>query len=262
LEDEMLVERKIARYGWRPDTPDARDHTFAAPPPVVAVLKPHVDLSTTKSMPAVLDQGQLGSCTANSLAAMLAFVSKKDGFSGAVSSRLFIYYNERVIEGTVKQDAGAELRDGMKSVATVGAPPETDWPYVITKFATKPPAKAYKDALKHEAIQYLRVSQDPTQLRGCLAAGYPFVFGFSVYSSFESPAVAKSGVVNMPAAGESMIGGHAVCAVGYDDPSQRFIVRNSWGPKWGMSGNFTIPYSYLMSAGLASDFWTVRQVSG
>jgi C1A family cysteine protease len=175
-------------------------------------------------------------------------------------SRLFVYYNERVIEGTVSSDSGAQIRDGVKSVNQQGAPPETDWPYDITKFADKPPKQAYDDAAKHEAILYQRLTQTLPQLQGCLAAGYPFVFGFVVYQSFESQEVAQTGQAPMPTAGEQQLGGHAVLAVGYDDSQQRFIVRNSWGTGWGMGGYFTLPYPYLLQGTLSSDFWTIRAV--
>jgi len=92
----------------------------------------------------------------------------------------------------------------------------------------------------------------------CLAEGYPFVFGFTVYESFESPAVAKTGVLDMPKPQEKTLGGHAVMAVGYDDKAKRFLVRNSWGSDWGLKGYFTIPYDYLDSRNLADDFWTIR----
>jgi C1A family cysteine protease len=96
-------------------------------------------------------------------------------------------------------------------------------------------------------------------MRACLADGFPFVFGFTVYESFESDTVAKSGVLNLPKAKESAIGGHAVCAVGYDDAARRFIVRNSWGTDWGKRGYFTMPYAYLADRNLSDDFWTVRK---
>jgi len=99
------------------------------------------------------------------------------------------------------------------------------------------------------------------QMKGCLASGYPFVFGFTVYESFESQHVVTTGVVSMPAAGEKVLGGHAVVAVGYDDTTQRFIVRNSWGPGWGKGGYFTMPYAYLTDSNLSDDFWTVRLVA-
>ena len=110
-------------------------------------------------------------------------------------------------------------------------------------------------------MQYQRVTQVLLQMKGCLASGFPFVYGFTVYESFESDAVAKTGVVPMPAPTEKVLGGHAVVAVGYDDSTQRFIVRNSWGPGWGMGGYFTIPYAYLTDSNLADDFWTVRLVA-
>lgn len=251
--------QSIKRYGWMPDLPDARDHMYAAPVAMMAKLPDKVDLR--RRCPPVYDQGQLGSCTGNAIAAAVQFDRKKQRLKpNFVPSRLFIYYGERVIERTVETDAGAQIRDGIKVVAKLGSPPEKDWPYDINKFAQKPPAKAYQDALKYQAVSYSRVSQSLRQLKGCLASGYPFVFGFTVYDSFESDAVAKSGVVPLPAAHERTLGGHAVLAVGYDDAEQRFIVRNSWGRDWGMHGYFTMPYAYLTERGLSSDFWTIRLV--
>jgi C1A family cysteine protease len=152
------------------------------------------------------------------------------------------------------------IRDGMKVVNHQGAPPETDWPYDIAKFREKPPQKAYDDGLENQVTSYRRVTRDLNQMKGCLAAGYPFVFGFSVYESFESQDVARTGVVPMPHPGEQLLGGHAVLAVGYDDAQSRFIVRNSWGAGWGQAGYFTMPYAYLTQRSLSSDFWTIRLV--
>src|SRR5438874_2309391 len=128
------------------------------------------------------------------------------------------------------------IRDGIKSVSKQGAPHEDLWPYDIGKFKTKPSARAYKDAIKHRSLLYQRVPQVLAHMKGCLAQGYPFVFGFSVYESFESDGVAKSGRVPMPKRQEKQLGGHAVLAVGYDDATKRFLVRNSWGLKWAMAG--------------------------
>lgn len=254
------MARKIQGYGWNPDIPDGRDFMYAAPPEVVAALPPKVDLRP--QCPPVYDQGQLGSCTANAIGAALEFDEMRQKEQGASTpSRLFIYYNERVIEGTVSSDSGAQIRDGVKSVNQQGAPPETDWSYDISKFAEKPPQNAYADATKHEAILYQRLTQTLGQLKGCLASGFPFVFGFVVYESFESQEVASSGQAPMPQAGEKQLGGHAVLAVGYDESEQRFIVRNSWGPNWGMSGYFTLPYPYVLQGTLSSDFWTIRSVT-
>jgi C1A family cysteine protease len=146
-------------------------------------------------------------------------------------------------------------------VAHNGDCPEKEWPYDIAKFSVKPPPTCYKDALKYKAVAYQRVVQALSQLKGCLASGYPIVFGFTVYESFESAAVARSGKMPMPKPSEKVLGGHAVLAVGYDDAAQRFIVRNSWGKGWGLQGYFTMPYAYLTDNNLSDDLWTVRLVS-
>jgi C1A family cysteine protease len=247
------------RYGWLPDLPDHRDHLYSVPAPIAANLPTSVDLRP--KCPPVLDQGQLGSCTANALAnAHLFDQMAENDPQDQLPSRLFIYWNERDLEGSVKSDSGAQIRDGIKVLAKLGAPPESAWPYDIAKFAVKPPATAYQAALSEVAIGYQRVTQSLPQLKGALAAGFPMVFGFTVYESFESDAVAKTGIVPMPGPTERSLGGHAVMAVGYDDSLQAFRVENSWGPGWGQNGFFTIPYAYLASADLASDFWTIRQV--
>jgi len=147
-------------------------------------------------------------------------------------------------------------------VATLGAPAETDWPYDITKFAQEPTPSVFGDAKKDLVTMYARVAQNLVQMQGCLASGYPFVFGFTVYDSFESDAVAQTGIVPMPTSSEQTLGGHAVLAVGYDDTKRIFIVRNSWGPDWGAKGYFYMPYEYLLTASYSSDFWTIRSVNG
>ena len=247
-------------FGWVPDIPDHRDFMYAAPIVNMAALPASMDLRPDCPKE-VYDQGQLGSCTANAIAGALEFDQIKQAIPTFTPSRLFIYYNERVMEHTVGADSGAQIRDGIKTVGKIGACPETDWPYDIAKFTERPLAAAFKDAPLGKALQYQRVPQVLNQMKGCLASGYPFVFGFTVYESFESDQVAKTGVAPMPAANEQVLGGHAVLAVGYDDSSQRFIMRNSWGPGWGTGGYFTLPYAYLTDANLADDFWTIRMVA-
>lgn len=248
---------KTRSYGWRPDRPDQRDHLFL--PQAVTGLPAAVDLRPF--CPPVQDQGQLGSCTGNAIASAHHFEQLKQKLpSPFPPSRLFIYYNERVAENTVASDAGAAIRDGIKSIAQLGVCSEVTWPYIIGKFTRKPTIKSYAAAAKHKAVQYAAVAQDLDQMRGCLAAGRPFVFGFTVYQSFESAAVAQSGVIPMPGLHEKTLGGHAVLCVGYDDASGCFIVMNSWGTGWGQAGFFLIPYAYLTNPKLASDFWTLEVV--
>lgn len=256
---EGLAVRSVKGYGWRRDTPDMRDFRFAVAPP--KTLPP--ELSLRAQMPPVYDQGQLGSCTANAIGGILEFNElKQKERDAAVPSRLFIYYNERVMEGTVAQDAGAEIRDGIKSVAQIGAPPETLWPYDIAKFAEKPPQQAYDEARKHEAIRYSRVAQSGLALQTVLATGYPISFGFTVYESFETQ-VGSDGIVPMPQPSERVLGGHAIVIVGYKPIGGQlyFECRNSWGASWGDHGYLFMPAAYVTDPSLASDFWVIEQVT-
>jgi C1A family cysteine protease len=250
--------RKIKSYGWKRDLPDQRDR-IAAPSKLVLV-PPRVDLRP--AMPPPYDQGSLGSCTANAIAGAVQYERMREKFSpNFIPSRLFIYYCERALEGSIPYDSGAALRDGMKSITKWGVCPETELPYDVTQFTVAPTPQDYADATQYRSVAYQRYLGGLPGLRASLATGVPFVFGFSVYESFESDEVAQTGVVPMPSPYESMIGGHAVLAVGYDDPSQRFIVRNSWGANWGQAGYFTIPYAYVTNANLASDFWAIASTT-
>jgi C1A family cysteine protease len=259
--------------GWRRDSLDYRDHLFLAPQTVVAKLPPMVDLRP--HMPPVYDQGDLGSCTSNAIGGIIQFIRMKTGEQPAFEpSRLFIYYNERSIEHSIAADAGAEIRDGMKSVNQQGVCSETQWPYIATPAdpitglfpvgsapVTRPPAAAYTSALRYRAINYARVQQTLSQLKGCLAAGYPYVFGFSVFDNIYD--VNGNPVVNlpMPNSDSQLLGGHAVAAVGYSDATARFTIRNSWGPRVQDHGYFYMPYQFMTDYQLVGDTWVIRQES-
>ncbi len=249
-------------YGWKRDLPDHRDLLYGAIRKIGKKLPSSVDLSSQCSP--VENQLSLNSCTANALVGSLEFLLVKEKKTRVDYSRLFLYYNERVLENDVNEDRGARLRDGIKSLIQTGICSEDDWPYDISKVFTAPPATAYQDAVKHELVSYhsIRTLDD---MRACLAEGFPVAFGFAVFDAFESDKVAKSGVLNYPAPAEQAQGGHAVLAVGYNDKTQRFLVRNSWGWDWGIKGYFTMPYVYAFGdrtrQALGSDFWTLRQTA-
>lgn len=259
----LLPQRKISRYGWKPDLPDPRDHIFGVSAPVT--LPASFDNSTDPAMPPVWDQGQLGSCTGHGVGALVAFEVKQATGKDFMPSRLFIYYGERVIEGDVDQDNGAAIRDGIKVVNKLGCPAEADWPYDISKFTQKPPAAAFTNALAERAVSYARVPR--SQIRQALVAKNLVTFGFTVFSAFESQEMATHGILNLPQRGEQNLGGHCVAAVGYDDNkiigSHRgaWKIRNSWGLGWGQKGYFWMPYAYTNSSRLSSDFWTVSAMA-
>ncbi|MBF0386250.1 MAG: C1 family peptidase [Candidatus Omnitrophica bacterium] len=247
------MKTKIYSLGWVPDIPDTRDLYYSAIRARVK-LAPAVDLRAGCSV--VEDQGSLGSCTAQALAGNLEFLDLLADGAYEDVSRLFIYYNERVLQGDTTVDSGASLRNGIKTLAKAGACAESLWPYKIEKFADKPAARCYTEAQNHRIVSYHRITTVEEML-ACLSEGFPFVFGFAVYESLQTPQVAKTGKVPMPKKTERMLGGHAVLAVGYNQKDKRFLVRNSWGAKWGMSGYFTMPFAYLET--LAADFWTIRK---
>lgn len=247
----------IEKYGWLPDLPDFRDHIFAgATAPENLPIK--VDLRVSDSP--VYSQGNLKSCTGNAIGAMFQFINRKAGGKDFIPSRLFIYYGERKIENAVKRDQGAYLRNGMKVIAKQGVCKEDTWPYDVTKWANKPTKAAFTEALNHQAIEYKRIENNITTMKQCLADGYPFVFGFMIYESFQTDAVRKTGIMPMPARTEKALGGHAVMAIGYDDTKQVFILRNSWSAWWGDKGYFYMPYDYIRNDNLCNDFWTLRKV--
>lgn len=250
-------------YGRVKDSFDSRDFKFI--PPKIVTLPRRYNLRPY--MPPILDQLNLGDCVGNSAGNAFYTEMLRQVWQGTIAyawlpSRLFIYYNARALEGTIRQDAGCTIRDAFKTIANQGVCPEIEWPYNITKFATKPSSRCYADALKDKSLQYQSVNQDLNDMRACLASGYPFVIGFDVYDSFESSTVTATGIVPMPNTNsEVYLGGHAVLVCGYDDYYQAFCVQNSWGTSWGQKGYFFMPYAYLLNASLSGDFWTLRLVS-
>jgi C1A family cysteine protease len=248
-------------YGLRWQDYDPRDCKFSHTHLKAADLPSSIDLSKSKGYPSAYDQGQLGSCVSNGTAFAVEFDQIKQGKAPFMPSRLFIYYNGRVIEGTVKQDSGLQVRDGIKAVAKLGVCPESELPYNIARFKQKPSTHCYSDAVKELALQYEAVdNSNAVPIKSALASGLPVVFGITLYTSFESDTVAKTGIVQLPGAHEEVLGGHCMVIVGYDDKRQAFLVRNSWG-SWGLNGHCWIPYSYICNTNTTGDCWVIKSVS-
>lgn len=269
---EIIIHRKTRGYGYIPDLPDHRDKHYKK----ISFFE-RLDLPTKADVLnidikyPVQNQGQLGSCTNHGIGAAIANANIKQDIDNNrfdtskvfFPSRLFIYYNERYMEGTIGYDSGAMVRDGIKSVNTLGVCREGLWQYDISRFTEKPPPRAYDEALFHHSLKYERLDNtDISQLKNVIANDkLPFVFGFTVYEGFESEQVSKTGIMSIPSANERILGGHCVVAVGYDDSTKMFKCRNSWGSDWGDHGYFYMPYDYITNPNLADDFWVINLVS-
>ena len=265
------MKRTMGNLGWVRDLPDPRDHMYSAPLRVLQALPDFVDLEPRFP---IYNQGRIGSCTANALAGAVQFDRIKNRQNpDFVPSRLFIYYNERVVEGDPGNDGGAQLRDGIKTLKQRGVCPETEWPYddtpaafeggpfpVGSKPATHPSQICYNDAANYKIVNYQRLNQNLSQLRGCLASGFPFAFGFSVFGGWynQDP---HPVTIPVPSADDTLVGGHAVLCIGYDNSKNLFKIRNSWGSEVGDQGYFYMPYAYVTDPNLANDFWVINSVS-
>lgn len=223
--------------------------------PRLTSLPPSVDLQP--SCPPVYDQGSLGSCTANAVAGAYCFERMKAGLPFITPSRLFIYWNERVMEGDPMNDDGAYGSDGIISLETLGVPDESLWPYDESQFDVQPSSDAFAAALANK-VRQRQVVTTLEGIKGALADNHLVAFGISIYESFESDDVAQNGIVPDPTPTEGFLGGHAMVIVGYDDATQRFKVRNSWSDAWGLSGYCTISWNYMMAA--ASDFEVITAI--
>ena len=273
-----LSERTLGGFGWRPDLPDFRDEVYETPKlglfgfggskePVRAMV-PRIE-----RIP-VFDQGDTNSCVGNSVSTLHTYVR-----GVTPRSRLQIYYEARRLIGETEVDEGAYIRDAIKVIANLGAGREDWWPFKKENVTVDPPLNVDRDALMRKIFKYQRL-QSGADYRDCLAKGYPFVIGFSVFNHFMGGLPRTYGIVTLPDPSLKLSGGHAVCVIGYDKdfrnsewvkaaiaagypvhmiPEQVYIVRNSWGVSWGRSGNFAIDMRYFDNPNLAADAWTIRK---
>lgn len=261
-----MLARKL---NWVRDSIDHRDLSYGIvvnPHPAI-VLPPSADLRPNDTP--IMDQGQIGSCTSQAWGGLMDFIQMADIKKNQLNapevfkntfdpvSRLFIYYNERVLEGDPGQDGGAQLRDGAMALMRWGVCEETLWPYDPNQIFVMPNQAAFLEAAKRKITTCMKL-HTPFDFKHCLSSGNPIVFGATLFDSFESDQVAANGIVPMPTQYDSPIGGHATMIVGYDDAKQWYIVRNSWGNGWGDKGYFYLPYAYAHNSQWCSDFWTAK----
>lgn len=248
-------EIDLPKFHWTRDKLDKRDYLYR---PSNNRTQQTVDLRNYDTP--IEDQGNLGSCTGHAVAGAIELLNNRNNIRNEIS-RLFIYYYERLLIGTVNYDSGAYIRDGIKATNRWGAPLEQLWPYNISKFKAAPSSVAVNDAAKRKVTRYERATNFNLVI-DALNNGFPVIVGFLVYSSFMSQAVARTGMMPNPnTKRETLLGGHAVLIVGYDNNTQRFIVKNSWGTNWGDKGYFYMPYDVIKNPQMSGDFWVIKGVT-
>ena len=265
--------RRLVTMGWQPDLPDARDYDPRHDKVKDILTKQDSLVLSDAALPTrvdnrdlcspVEDQGALGSCTAQAVVGLMEYMMRRAGNQHINGSRLFVYKVTRNLLGWIG-DQGAYLRTAMQAVSMFGVPPERYLPYDIARYEEEPSAFLYSFADDFQALNYARL--DPRDaspddvlalVKRVLAADFAVVFGFSVYNS-----LSNSPDIPLPCRLDTLQGGHAVMAVGYDDEREvdcgapgALIIRNSWGVDWGEQGYGYLPYDYVLR-GLARDFWT------
>ena len=249
------------KFGWLRSRPDPR--AILADPTGLATWD---EVDERLAMSNCYDQGQLGSCTGNAVAFGYEYWRQVQGLETWTPSRLFIYWNERVAEGTQFYYSGAFGHDGFKCLRRFGAPPEDLWPYDIARYADAPPSSAFVAAndnriewYVHPGLPYDRPISERTQaFKRLLSNEQTIQFGFTVFSSFMSAHVADTGIVPMPQRGEREEGGHEVSLIGYlKDYPDHGLCRNSWGTDWGQGGYFLMPWDYICDPNYSDDWRSI-----
>lgn len=265
--EEIKEEVKFHKYGFKKDVNDTRDFKYKATSSINKVFPSKLDLRFNEI--AIYDQGDLGSCTGNAIAYIVQYDLFKNKNVLFTPSRLFIYYNERKLENTIYEDSGATIRNGIKTINVNGVCDECLWQYDTTKFTHQPSNNAYEQSQLCKSLSYFRVEQTMNDIKDALNNNFPIAYGFMIYESFETGTVKKDGLMDFPdISKEKCLGGHAVVCIGYDDTitfknqtKGGFIIRNSWGNKWGIDGHFYMPYNYMLNPAMATDFWVIKSIT-
>lgn len=210
----------------------------------------------------VEDQEDIGSCAANAVVGAMEFHQRRAGQDAVDLSRLFLYYNARKLADNEQNDSGTFIHHAMAAVLAYGVCPESMWPYQRAMWSTRPIQPCYDAALEFEAVSYARTPLGPA-CKAAVAAGLPVVFGACLPAEMIQEEAGLTGRISLPSGSwPAPGGGHAMLIVGYDDADGTWLIRNSWGTKWGEGGYARVPYAVMDRYGMPSQFWVIGQIAG
>jgi hypothetical protein len=264
-------------FGLRPDRRDPRDRALYSAPASIDALPASVDLRHL--FPRLLDQKVTSACTGFSGAPMMDAVMRKDGRRRPfMPSPIFLYREARVLGGYVEEDGGAEIRNIWKVAARLGLPPmsiverkkcrfgradladpETGLFPERSIWRRPPPPGVYAAAARRQVVTYHKLFTLADILR-CLADGWPVQGGVALFRSMYGRGGPRFEVPD-PTSGELTLGGHAIIYCGYDKPSRKLLIRNSWGAEAHEGRpDFVLSFDYVARYGW--DAWTGRGIEG
>lgn len=203
------------------------------------------------------NQGSTGSCvgwsTGHSLLRYHMVKAKKIKQDEKISVRFIWMASKEMDEWndyptTFIDDAGTSLKQALKTAKKVGALKASVLPFK-GKMATIPEGQFLQTAAKLKIKAYFNLinsKQDKIEMfKNWLAQRGPILTCLDVDESWDK--LMRKNFDTMEKYVKNKDGrGHAVSIVGYTPT--HFIIRNSWGPKWGNNGFGFASYEYVNDA--------------
>lgn len=214
IEEHVIPGKRLGRHVLH--DPRSWDHRPELAPVITDVLHPSFGLP--------LDQGSVGSCTAEALSGA---ANSQPNYTGPLAlphlaglsyphnqtDAYVLYERETADEGSPWTPGGSNDPGG-SGLAVCRAARELGW---IQRWAN---AFTFDEAMRALVMR-------------------PVITGVNWYDSFDSPD--SSGLVVI-SPGAQVRGGHEVVVLGINTEAQQIALMNSWGENWGLNGRFYMGY--------------------